>query len=145
MMLTFSFSQFRKSPWGLAAADRVASASRLTGRINGRDDSLATIGHALAIDAAAGFGEGPLKWDVLTDKFIERLVSCHFSSPVTSKRGALSGRSLRQAREFIEANRNKQISVSAIGAAAGQSHAHFTRLLIPVEMCPEGLGFSTEI
>lgn len=46
-----------------ALADQTRPAAHLVTRLEGRDDRLFKIGSAIAREAAAGFPEGPLRWN----------------------------------------------------------------------------------
>jgi AraC family transcriptional regulator len=117
-----------KQSLAFALADRARPASRLLSRLDGRDETLARLSHAIAGQAAAGFPEGPLRWDELTDAFIDRLIDGYLSAPVKTRRGLLDHRALCRARDFVAANIDQTLTVGAIAAAAGQDRAHFIRI-----------------
>ncbi len=111
-----------------ALADRARPAARLVSCLDGQDDILSGLGQAIAREAAAGFPEGPLWWDGLTDEFIEQLVDHHLSSPSILARGLLSKQALLRVREFVAANIGQALTTSAMAAAAGQNRSHFARI-----------------
>lgn len=111
-----------------ALADQARPAAHLVSSLQGRDDKLSGVGFAVAKEAAAGFPEGPLRWNELTEAFIDRLINSHLSSPVKLRRGLLDERALRRVRDFVEANIGRTLTISAIAAAAGHDHSHFVRI-----------------
>jgi AraC family transcriptional regulator len=120
-----------------AVVDQASPGSNIVSRLNGRDDVLARLGRAIAAEAAAGFPEGPLGWDRLTDSFVERLATSHMSYPVNWRRGLLDKCALRRVRDFVAANIDQPLTISAIAAAAGQDPSHFARIFArTVRMTP---------
>jgi AraC family transcriptional regulator len=111
-----------------ALADQARPALHLLTRLDAQDDALTRLARLMAGEAAAGFPEGPLWWDKLTDAFIDRLIAGHLSSPPKRGRGLLDQHALRRLRDFVETNVGQPLTTAALAAAAGQNPEHFARL-----------------
>lgn len=70
---------------------------------------------------------GRLYVEGLSCEIAARLVRRHAAEPDAPQRGGLAPRRLRQVKEYIEANRSKEITLGKLATIAGVSKAHFCR------------------
>ena len=96
-------------------------------RFQVRDTQLENIGWALKEEMECGCPCGPVYLDSLAMAVATRLLCCHSSRPVETRRPnkRLSDRRLRQVFDYIEDNLAGNISLGDLAAVVGLSVSHF--------------------
>jgi len=114
--------------FALAAAEGGERRVRLTESLSGYDHALLALARRLAFESADAYPNGPLFWNDVATRFIDRLVARHSSELPFRARGMLSNAVLQRVRDYVEAHLDEPIEVAALAAIAGRSPFHFTRL-----------------
>jgi AraC family transcriptional regulator len=112
----------------LAAAEQDALDAQLCERMSGRDPALAAIAHALAMENAKGYPNGPLYWSETANEFLGNVIAGHTSRPGKPIRGTLCPRVLHRIKQHVLDHLAEPIEVAELAGLAGRSAFHFSRV-----------------
>jgi AraC family transcriptional regulator len=141
---TFEFLLVGIDPaWlALAAAEGSERQAQLIECFWGYDYSLLALARTLAFESAGGYPNGPLFWNEVASRFIDRLAARHMSAVPIQARGMLSGDVLKRIREYVVAHLDEPIEVAALAGIAARGPFHFTRVFTQtVGLTPHRLEF----
>jgi AraC family transcriptional regulator len=114
--------------FSLSAAEESALEAQVVGCLTGYDQELFDLGRILASESAGNYGNGPLFWNEVADRFIDAVVARHTSQPKMKVRGSLSKQVLARLKEYVVAHLDEPIAVATLASIAGRSPFHFTRM-----------------
>jgi AraC family transcriptional regulator len=112
----------------LAAAEGSERQAQLIERVSSYDHSLLALARTLAFESTDDYPNGPLFWNEIASRFIDRLAARHMSALPVRARGMLSSDALRRIKEYVVAHLDEPIEVAALAGIAARSPFHFTRL-----------------
>jgi AraC family transcriptional regulator len=115
----------------LAAAEGSERQAQLIERVSSYDHSLLALARTLAFESTDDYPNGPLFWNEIASRFIDRLAARHMSALPVRARGMLSSDALRRIKEYVVAHLDEPIEVAALAGIAARSPFHFTRLFTP--------------
>ena len=127
---TFEFLLVGIDPaWlALAAAEGSERQAQLIECFWGYDHSLLALARTLAFESADAYPNGPLFWNEVASRFIDRLSARHMSAVPVRARGMLSSDALKRIKEYVVAHLDEPIEVAALAGIAARSPFHFTRV-----------------
>jgi AraC family transcriptional regulator len=114
--------------FALAATEGSERQARLIECFWAYDDSLLALARSLAFESGEDYPNGPLFWNEVAARFIDRLVARHTTELPIRARGMLSDDVLKRIKDYIVANLDEPIEVAALAGIAARSPFHFTRL-----------------
>jgi len=114
--------------FALAATEGSERQARLIERLSGYDHSLLALARTLASESVDDYPDGPLFWNEVAIRFIDRLVARHTTELPIRARGMLSNDVLKRMKDYVVAHLDEPIEVAALAGIAGHSPFHFTRL-----------------
>ena len=112
----------------LAAAEGSERQAELVERMWGYDHSLLALARTLAFESTEDFPNGPLFWNEVASRFIDRLVVRYTAALPFRARGMLSNDVLKRLKDYILAHLDEPIEVAVLAGIAARSPFHFTRL-----------------
>ena len=112
----------------LAAAEGSERQAELIERVWGYDHSLLALARILTFESADDYPNGPLFWNEVASRFIDRLVAGYTAALPIRVRGMLSNDVLKRLKDYILAHLDEPIEVAALAGIAARSPFHFTRL-----------------
>jgi AraC family transcriptional regulator len=112
----------------LAAAEGSERQAQLIERVSSYDHSLLALARILAFESTDDYPNGPLFWNEVASRFIDRLVTRHSSAVPVRARGMLSSDALKRIKEYVVAHLDEPIEVAALAGIAARSPFHFTRV-----------------
>jgi AraC family transcriptional regulator len=112
----------------LAAAEGSERQAQLIERVSGYDHSLLALARTLAFESTDDYPNGPLFWNEVASRFIDRLAARHMSALPVRARGMLSSDALKRIKEYVVAHLDEPIEVAALAGIAARSPFHFTRV-----------------
>ncbi|NVB85656.1 MAG: helix-turn-helix transcriptional regulator [Kofleriaceae bacterium] len=113
------------------AADAMKLGSRgadLDPAIHVRDPQIERIGWMMQSEDQDAYPGGRLFVDSLATALATRLLALQSRTPVTTSRGGLPARRLRQVLEYIEAHLDEDLTLAELARVAGLSASHFKPL-----------------
>jgi AraC family transcriptional regulator len=117
-----------RAQFALAAAEASALEAQLDMRLSGYDQTLFDLARTLVSESADDYPNGPLFWNEVATRFIDRLVARHTTTLPIPARGRLSNDALKRVKDYVVAHLAEPIEVAALAAIAGRSPFHFTRV-----------------
>ena len=112
----------------LAAAEGSERQAQLIERVSSYDHSLLALARTLAFESTDDYPNGPLFWNEVASRFIDRLAARHMSALPVRARGMLSSDALKRIKEYVVAHLDEPIEVAALAGIAARSPFHFTRV-----------------
>jgi len=112
----------------LAAAEGSERQAQLIERVSSYDHSLLALARTLAFESTDDYPNGPLFWNEVASRFVDRLAARHMSALPVRARGMLSGDALKRIKEYVVAHLDEPIEVAALAGIAARSPFHFTRV-----------------
>ena len=112
----------------LAAAEGAERQAQLIECVSSYDQSLLALAGTLAFESIDDYPNGPLFWNEVASRFIDRLAARHMSALPVRARGMLSSDALKRIKEYVFAHLDEPIEVAALAGVAARSPFHFTRL-----------------
>ncbi|HEX3442096.1 MAG TPA: AraC family transcriptional regulator, partial [Pseudolabrys sp.] len=112
----------------LAAAEGSERQAQLIECFWEHDHSLLALARTLAFESADDYPNGPLFWNEVASRFIDRLAARHMSALPVRARGMLSSDALKRIKEYVVAHLDEPIEVAALAGIAARSPFHFTRV-----------------
>ena len=127
---TFEFLLVGIDPaWlALAAAEGSERQAELIERVWAYDHSLLALARTLAFESTDDYPNGPLFWNEVASRLIDRLVVRYTAALPFRARGMLSNDVLKRLKDYILAHLDEPIEVAALAGIAARSPFHFTRL-----------------
>ena len=112
----------------LAAAEGSERQAELIERVWAYDHSLLALARTLAFESTDDYPNGPLFWNEVASRFIDRLAARHMSALPVRARGMLSSDALKRIKEYVVAHLDEPIEVATLAGIAARSPFHFTRV-----------------
>jgi AraC family transcriptional regulator len=112
----------------LAAAEGSERQAELVERVWAYDHSLLALARTLAFESADDYPNGPLFWNEVASRLIDRLVVRYTAVLPFRARGMLGNDVLKRLKDYILAHLDEPIEVAALAGIAARSPFHFTRL-----------------
>ena len=114
--------------FALAAAEEQALHARPHELLSDRDRILLEYAHLLVAESADNFLEGPLLWNDVAGRFVDRLVNRHASPSRPDRHGRLGMDALTRVRDHVMAHLGESIDVETLAGIACLSPFHFSRM-----------------
>lgn len=112
----------------LAAADDLVNFGTLRERFAHPDMHLLGMARKLQQECAAGYPEGPLRWNELSVDFVIALLQRHGIDSENRPAGMLDKTILRRVREYIIAHLDEPMNIVTLAKVSSHSPFHFTRM-----------------
>jgi AraC family transcriptional regulator len=97
----------------LAAAEDAVPDAQLSRRLVGYDATLFELGGLLAVESAGQRLNGPLFWNDIASRFVDRLVDRHASPAKQRRQRRLGKQALERVREYVMDHLDETIDVKA--------------------------------
>lgn len=112
----------------LAAAEDAALDSQLDQRLVGYDATLFELGWLLALESVEQRLNGPLFWNDIASRFVDRLVDRHASPAMRPRQRRLGKQAVERVREYVMDHLDETIDVETLAGIAHLSPFHFSRV-----------------
>lgn len=112
----------------LAAAEDAALHAQLDQRLAGYDATLFELAGLLAVESAGQRLNGPLFWNDIASRFVDRLVDRHASPAMPRRQRRLGKQALERVRAYVMDHLDETIDVETLAGIAHLSPFHFSRV-----------------